>query len=53
MAAHPFLKTDRLGRQWRLGFDLRELPPKGLRTRDIYISDLHMDTIRVKTRGLR
>ncbi|CAA7614880.1 hypothetical protein MTBSS4_120064 [Magnetospirillum sp. SS-4] len=26
-----------------------ELPPKGLRTRDIYISDLRTDSIRVKT----
>lgn len=32
------------------GPDRRELPPKGLRIRDIYIPDLHIDTIRVKTR---
>jgi error-prone DNA polymerase len=32
------------------GPDPRELPPRGLRTRDIYIPDLHVDTIRVKTR---
>lgn len=32
------------------GPDLRELPAKGLRTRDIYIPDLHIDTIRVKSR---
>ncbi|MEP7457592.1 error-prone DNA polymerase [Phyllobacterium sp. SB3] len=32
------------------GPDPRELPPKGLRTRDIYIPDLHIDTIRVKSR---
>ncbi|RVJ14725.1 error-prone DNA polymerase [Sinorhizobium medicae] len=31
--------------------DPRELPPKGLRTRDIYIPDLHIDTIRVKSRN--
>jgi error-prone DNA polymerase len=30
------------------GPDPRELPPKGLRTRDIYIPDLHIDTIKVK-----
>ncbi|MDQ0333479.1 DNA polymerase III alpha subunit [Mesorhizobium sp. YL-MeA3-2017] len=35
------------------GPDPRELPPKGLRSRDIYIPDLHIDTIRVKTRDFR
>jgi len=30
--------------------DPRELPPKGLRARDSYIRDLHIDTIRVKSR---
>jgi error-prone DNA polymerase len=29
----------------------RELPPKGPRTRDIYIPDLHIDTIKVKSRN--
>ncbi|MEO3434470.1 error-prone DNA polymerase [Inquilinus sp. CAU 1745] len=33
--------------------DPRGLPPKGLRTRDIYIPDLHIDTIKVKTRDFR
>jgi error-prone DNA polymerase len=33
--------------------DPRELPPKGLRTRDIYIPDLHIDAIRVKTRDFK
>ncbi|THK37049.1 DNA polymerase III subunit alpha [Ensifer sp. MPMI2T] len=33
------------------GPDPRELPPKGLRTRDIYIQDLHIDTIKVKSRN--
>jgi error-prone DNA polymerase len=33
--------------------DPRDLPPKGLRTRDIYIPDLHLDTIKVKTRDFR
>jgi error-prone DNA polymerase len=35
------------------GPDPRELPPKGLRTRDIYIPDLHIDTLRVKPRDFR
>jgi error-prone DNA polymerase len=30
--------------------DQRDLPPRGLRTRDIFIADLHIDSIRVKTR---
>jgi len=34
-----------------VGPDPRELPPKGLRTRDIYIPDLHIDTIKVKARN--
>jgi error-prone DNA polymerase len=33
------------------GTDPRELPPEGLRTRDIYIPDLHIDTINVKGRN--
>ncbi|TPJ37173.1 error-prone DNA polymerase [Mesorhizobium sp. B2-8-3] len=33
--------------------DPRELPPKGLRSRDIYIPDLHIDNIKVKTRDFR
>ncbi len=33
--------------------DPRDLPPKGMRTRDIYIPDLHIDTIKVKTRDFR
>jgi error-prone DNA polymerase len=33
------------------GPDPRDLPPKGLRTRDIYIPDLHLDTIKVKSRN--
>jgi error-prone DNA polymerase len=35
------------------GPDPRELPPKGLRTRDIYDPDLHIDTIKVKARDFR
>jgi error-prone DNA polymerase len=34
------------------GPDPRETP-KGLRTRDIYIPDLHIDAIKVKTRDFR
>ena len=33
------------------GPDPRELPPKGLRTRDIYIPDLPIDTIKVNSRN--
>ncbi len=33
--------------------DPRTSPPKGLRTRDIYIPDLHIDTIKVKTRDFQ
>ena len=33
------------------GPDTRELPPKGLRTRDIYIPELHIDTIKVTARN--
>ena len=33
------------------GPDPRERPPKGLHTRDIYIPDLHIDTIKVKARN--
>ncbi|WP_398467901.1 error-prone DNA polymerase [Tardiphaga sp.] len=31
--------------------DARGLPPKGLRTRDIYIPDLHIDSLRLKPRN--
>jgi error-prone DNA polymerase len=33
--------------------DPRDLPPKGFRPRDIYIPDLHINTIKVKTRDFR
>jgi error-prone DNA polymerase len=36
-------------RQGGAGPDPRETPPRGLRTRDIYIPDLHIDSIKVKT----
>jgi len=35
------------------GPDQRKLPPKGLRTRDIYVPDLHINSLRVKTRDFR
>jgi len=35
------------------GPDPRETPPRGLRTRDIYNPDLHIDSIKVKTRDFR
>ena len=31
--------------------DPRELPPKGLRTRDIYVPDLQIETIKAKSRN--
>ena len=33
------------------GRDPRDVPPRGLRTRDIYIPDLHIDALRVKSRN--
>ncbi|MBO0902412.1 error-prone DNA polymerase [Jiella sonneratiae] len=33
--------------------DPRDLPPRGMRARDMYIPDLHLDTIRVKARNFR
>jgi len=33
--------------------DARDLPPKGLRTRDIYIPDLHIDSLRIKPRNFQ
>jgi error-prone DNA polymerase len=33
--------------------DPRNLPPKGPRPRDIYVPDLHIDGIKVKTRDVR
>jgi error-prone DNA polymerase len=35
------------------GLDPRTLPPKGTKARDIYIPDLHIDTIKVKPRDFR
>jgi error-prone DNA polymerase len=49
----PFPLPQSRGDQVRHGGgpDPRDLPPKGLRTRDIYIPDLHIDTIKVKARN--
>jgi error-prone DNA polymerase len=33
--------------------DARDLPPKGLGTRDIYIPDLHIDSLRIKPRNFQ
>ena len=33
------------------GPDPRELPPKGLRARDIYVPDLHIDVLKTKSRN--
>ncbi|GGF67884.1 error-prone DNA polymerase 2 [Azorhizobium oxalatiphilum] len=35
------------------GSDPRDGPPKGMRTRDIYIPDLHIDVLKVKPRDFR
>jgi error-prone DNA polymerase len=37
----------------RPGIDPRSLPPKGPKPRDIYAPDLHIDSIKVKTRDFR
>jgi error-prone DNA polymerase len=36
-----------------LGIDPRGLPPKGPKPRDIYVPDLHIDSIKLKTRDFR
>jgi error-prone DNA polymerase len=35
------------------GIDPRSLPPKGPKPRDIYVPDLQIDSIKVKTRDFR
>ena len=35
------------------GLDPRSLPPKGLEVRDVHFPDLHIDTIKMKTREFR
>jgi error-prone DNA polymerase len=35
------------------GLDPRETPRRGLRTRNIYVPDLHIDSIKVKMRDFR
>jgi len=35
------------------GLDLCSPPPKGLKVRDVHIPDLHIDTIKMKTREFR
>lgn len=48
----PHARDDQV-RNGGSGPDPRELPPKGLRSRDIYIPDLHIDNLKVKTRDFR
>jgi error-prone DNA polymerase len=49
----PHGRGDQIRDGGSFGPDQRDLPPRGLRTRDIYIPDLHIDTIKVKTRDFR
>jgi error-prone DNA polymerase len=49
----PHKRGDQIRDGGSFGADHRDLPPRGLRTRDIYIPDLHIDSIRVKTRDFR
>jgi error-prone DNA polymerase len=49
----PHGRGDQIRDGGSFGADQRDLPPRGLRTRDIYIPDLHIDSIRVKTRDFR
>jgi len=35
------------------GIDPRSLPPNGPKPRDVYVPDLHIDSIKVKTRDFR
>lgn len=46
----PYGRGDQV-RNGGSGPDPREQPPKTVRTRDIYVPDLHIDTIKVKTRN--
>jgi len=41
------------GDERRPGIDPGSLPPKGPKPRDIYVPDLHIDSIKVKTRDFR
>jgi error-prone DNA polymerase len=49
----PHGRGDQIRDGGSFGPDQRDLPPRGFRTRDIYIPDLHLDTIKVKTRDFR
>jgi error-prone DNA polymerase len=33
--------------------DPRDRPPRGVKARDIYVPDLHIDTLKTKTRDFR
>jgi error-prone DNA polymerase len=49
----PHGRGDQVRDGGSFGPDQRDLPPRGLWTRDIYIPDLHIDAIKVKTRDFR
>jgi error-prone DNA polymerase len=49
----PHGRGDQVRDGGSFGPDQRDFPPRGLRTRDIYIPDLHIDSIKVKTRDFR
>lgn len=49
----PHGRGDQIRDGGSFGPDQRDLPPRGLRTRDIYIPDLHIDSIKVKTRDFK
>jgi error-prone DNA polymerase len=49
----PHGRGDQVRDGGSFGPDQRDLPPRVLRTRDIYIPDLHIDAIKVKTRDFR
>ena len=51
----PFSEAGGRGDEARLagGNDPRERPPRAARARDIYLPDLHIDTLKVKARYFR
>jgi error-prone DNA polymerase len=49
----PHGRGDQIRDGGSFGPDQRDHPPRGLRTRDIYIPDMHVGSIKVKTRDFR
>jgi error-prone DNA polymerase len=49
----PHGRGDQIRDGGSFGPDRRDLPLMGARTRDIYIPDLHIDSIKVKTPNFR